>query len=175
MREIGKALGIGKSTAERWLAEPPPEDQSPVPNHAAAGNGRAVTHGAFSAVKVEPRAQVLTSELLTAHPHLDRAKDGPAVKRYAVTLARLEHVYAWLEAQADPVFADQESGDVHAIYGRLAVFERQAAEAERELALSPLTRVKLGLDLARGASLSEQLASGREALERRGDTAEAGR
>jgi hypothetical protein len=64
-------------------------------------------------------------------------------------LARIERVYDWLSSQPDSVFTDTEAGEIHKVFDRLGKWERQAAADEERLALSPATRVRLGLDLAR--------------------------
>jgi len=120
------------------------------------GNDAAVTHGATSAALVEPRARELAPQILDANPHLDPNRDGPAVLRYGLALARCERVYVWLADQDDSVFADAEAGDVHAVYERLERWERQAAADEERLAIAPLTRAKLGLDTLRAAAITDE-------------------
>ena len=92
-----------------------------------------------------------------ANPHLDELRDGPAVMRYVITLARIERVYAWLTERQDQVFSDVDAGEVHGVYLRLETWERQADKAEERLAIAPLTRARLGLDLiaAKRATLSD--------------------
>lgn len=145
LREIAGALGVSKSAVDRWLKAPPPEDRSPVPNHATRGEQRGLTHGARSDRLVKPRADRLAPAILRANSHLDVTRDGPAVRRYALILSRMERVHAWLFEQADPVFASAEDGEIHAVYERLERWEAAAERAEKNLALSPLTRAKLGL------------------------------
>ena len=93
------------------------------------------------------------------NPHLDPARNGPAVERYAVLLARIGHVNAWLASRADPVFANRRTGKAHAIYDRLTEWERTASNEEDRLAISPLTRARLGLDTARAFDLAQHWAS----------------
>jgi hypothetical protein len=120
-------------------------------------NGAAVTHGAYSLARVKPRARELVSQILMAHPHLDDVRDGPAVFRYCATLARTERIYEWLDDQEDSVFSDVEAGTTHGCFGRLERWERQADAAEERLGISPLAKVKMGLQQARGAALVEYL------------------
>lgn len=141
--------GIGKRVA----------NVQPPPNPAAPGNTRAVTHGAFAEDLVSPRAGELGSQVLEANSHLDAVRDGPAIFRYAVLLARIERTYQWLADQPDAVFADLSSGTAHGVYERLERWERAADSAEDKLAIAPLTRAKLGLDRARGVALAEHLAA----------------
>ena len=130
------------------------------------GNDAATTHGANSPAKVEPRARELAPLILDANPHLDPMRDGAAVFRYSVTLARIERVYAWLAEREDAVFDDTESGTTHGVYERLERWEKQADAAEERLALAPLTRARLGLDQLRGAQAIEEVEAAREARAR---------
>lgn len=130
------------------------------------GNDVAVTHGANSPAKVEPRARELAPLILEANPHLDPVRDGAAVFRYSVALARIERVYAWLAEREDAVFDDTEAGTTHGVYERLERWERQADAAEERLAIAPLTRARLGLDQLRGARAAEEAEAAREARER---------
>lgn len=120
------------------------------------GNTAAVTHGANSSKLVEPRAREIAPAVLDANPHLDPLRDGAAVFRYGMGLARIERVYLWLAAQDDAVFADAKQGEAHGVYERLERWERQAAADEERLAIAPLTRARLGLDLLRGQALTEE-------------------
>jgi hypothetical protein len=129
----------------------------PPPAPAERGNLRAAKHGALSEALVSPRAEELVPEVFEANPHLDGLRDHAAVVRYAVLLARIERVYAWLAAQKDEVFADARKGRTHRVFDRLERWERAAASAEDALAIAPGPRAKLGLDRARGEELLEHL------------------
>ncbi len=119
-----------------------------------AGNALAVTHGAHSERLIAPLADRLVPDVLDANPHLDAVRDGAAIVRYARLVARIEHVWAWLDEQADPVFADRDAGTTYPVFGRLERWERQAMMTERALAIAPLTRAHLGLAYAAAADLS---------------------
>jgi hypothetical protein len=166
--QIAEQLGVSKATvhADLHLSE---GERRPAPVAAAGlGNVRALRHGAHSSVLVEARARELVPAILAANPHLDEARDGAAVFRYCVALGRVERVYAWLTAQPDPVFVDLDAGRAHGIFDRLERWERMAAGAESQLAISPLQRSRLGLDLLQARrSLEDELAEGREAWRRR--------
>jgi hypothetical protein len=95
--------------------------------------------------------------VLDAHEHLDPARNGDAVGRYSMVLARIERVYRWLSERDDPVFADAAKGRIHAVYERLERWERQADLAEEKLALAPLTRARLGLGLHQLATAADAL------------------
>ena len=137
------------------------------------GNEAAVTHGATSSKLVTPRAKAIGPVVLEANPHLDPLRDGPAVFRYAMTLARIERVYCWLADKEDAVFSDAEQGEVHGVYERLERWERQASTDEERLAIAPLTRTKLGLDSLRAKAMTEEekraAAEARKRLDKRMD------
>jgi hypothetical protein len=120
----------------------------PPPNPAEPGNTRALQHGAFSESLVNPRARELAVQVLTANGHLDELRDGAAILRYAVALARCERVYRWLAEQPDDTFSDVTRGTTHSVLDRLRRWESQCDSAERALAVAPLTRAKLGLTQA---------------------------
>jgi hypothetical protein len=122
------------------------------------GNTAAMTHGARSRnlEAFERRASELMPAVFEANGHLDELRDGAAVVRYAMALARVERVYAWLSQRDDPAFADVEAGKVHAVYERLERWERQADAAEERLCIAPLTRAKLGLDRMRAKAIADE-------------------
>ena len=129
-----------------------------------------MTHGASDGKGmtrlVKERADELLPDVLGANPHLDQVRDGPALFRYCVSLARIERVYRWLAEQDDEVFVDRKAGEVHAVYGRLERWENQASRAEEQLAIAPLTRARLGLDLQRAQQTAGERQRAREARER---------
>ena len=110
-------------------------------------------HGARNDRLVEPRARELVGAIFESNNHLDEVRDGPAVFRYGVALARCERVYMWLCERDDVVFSDVEAGAVHAVYERLEKWERQCDNAEERLAIAPLTRARLGLDRMRAEAM----------------------
>ncbi len=125
---------------------------------AEKGNERALKHGAYGRAPLK-QAEALVPGIFEVNPHLDPARNGPAVERYAVLLARIDHVNEWLASRADPVFANRRTGKAHAIYDRLTEWERTASNEEDRLAISPLTRARLGLDTARAFDLAQIWAS----------------
>jgi hypothetical protein len=134
----------------------------PPPNPAAPGNTRALTHGAQSERIIGPRAAELVEEVFAAHDHLDRRRDTPTVCRYAMTMARLERAYAWVnsDSRSDPVFADADDGTVHGVWERIERWERQADACEAHLAIAPLTRARLGLLTAQAFDLAKHWEQG---------------
>lgn len=136
----------------------------PAPNPAGPGNRRAVRHGAFSDSLINPRAREIAEEVLHAHPHLDADRDGPALQRYAVALARVERVNEWLNEQDDPDFSNREAGVTHPVLDRLSKWESQCDMAEHRLGLSPLQRVKLGLATAQAIDVASAMSEPDPAL-----------
>lgn len=129
--------------------------------------GNALTHGAYSMDLVSPRVRELTRHVFDTNAHLDGGRDGPAVSRYAVLLARIERVYLWLADQADEVFDDLAAGSTHAVYDRLGRWESQCDNAERALAIAPLTRARLGLTVAAALDAATMLSEPDPDLRRR--------
>lgn len=125
---------------------------------APKGNQHAATHGAFGR-SPEEQAEQLIEPIFQANPHLDRVRNGPQVARYAELLARIDHVHKWLATRADPVFSNRRTGAAHRIYNWLGQWERTASQEEDRLAISPLTRAKLGLDTAKAFDLAAHWAS----------------
>lgn len=125
---------------------------------APLGNTRSLKHGAFSSRLIDEWAPDLAVAVFEANPHLDAQRDAPAVHRYVNVWARHLRVSAWLDEQADPLFADVGEGRVHPVVNRVERWEKQLDGMERQLALAPLTRAQLGLTLAHGQSLIERMA-----------------
>ena len=142
---------------------PQPDGHRPVSGTPAFGGP--LTHGATKESLVLPRAEELIGEVFEANPHLDAQRDGPAITRYSVILARIERVYKWLAEQDDDVF-QTDSGKVHTVYDRLRQWENQATQAEDRLAIAPLTRARLGLDLQKAQANEEERTQARAARER---------
>jgi hypothetical protein len=123
-------------------------------------------HGARSEKLVMPRARELAPAILDDNPQLDAKRDGAAITRYAVVLARIERVYMWLAEQDDAVFESMEDGSVHRVYDQLRQWEKQADAAEDRLAIAPLTRARLGLDLQKAQANEAEREAARAARDR---------
>jgi hypothetical protein len=142
---------MSESTAPaRRYSWPPFQPGNDVGKQFERGNDSSLTHGANSLAIVEPRARELGAVVFSLHEHLDPARDADAVGRLAMCLSRIERIYWWLSEQDDPVFADAAKGKIHGVYERLERAEREARQADAALGLSPLARVRLGLDLLEG-------------------------
>lgn len=88
------------------------------------------------------------------------AADHVQVRLLAECLCRLEDVSRWL---ADFGTRDKDTGDARRslieLEGRL---RREAADHLRELGMTPASRAKLGLDVARGFDLAKHWQEGDE-------------
>jgi hypothetical protein len=158
MLEDTPALPMSATPHAGSAASTAAQFQNPGSGGAPRGNANALTHGAYSSRIIGSRAQGIAEEVLAAHPHLDAAKDGPALLRYGGLLARLARADEWLKAQPDDLFCDPELGVVHAVLARVDRWERAAADAEHRLALDPYTRSKLGLVQAQAFDLAAAMA-----------------
>lgn len=131
----------------------------------AEGNELAVQHGAYSTLHLAPRAAELAAELRAVVPAYSPA-DEPMVRMLAIVLARVERATAALEKVDDAA----EGNEVGVYLGDGAESMRRLREDSRgwintarrlanDLGLTPTSRARLGLDIARtGDVLAEYLA-----------------
>lgn len=133
------------------------------------GNVAAVRHGAYSPALIEPRAKELAAATYDAHPHLHPVRDQPAVVRYATVLARLERLYLWIgdhPEMFENLLASPQGPGPHGAWDRCERWERAAERAEQTLALSPLSRARLGIDHQVAQLTEEEIAERQAARER---------
>lgn len=139
---------------------------------AGVGNLRAVSHGAYARVTA-PRLDVKTRQIvdaLSADAPV-RAADGSlpaadaaAARLLAETLCRLETIGDYLERRG----WEGEDGRPRPVLEYEARLRSQALDLMKEFGMTPASRMKLGLDLARAhKTLEEEIADGRDAWERR--------
>lgn len=140
-----KKYGVGQHPNSRKNLVPGPPPPAPK------GNKRAAKHDVYGG-DLGAAAAELVPEVFEVNPQLDRRRNAQAVARLAILYARIGRAYEYLVEQPDPVFARR--GQVHPIYERLERWERQASAEEDRLAISPLTRARLGLDTLRAADLA---------------------
>lgn len=121
---------------------------------APAGNGRGVTHGAYARVadsRLEAKAREVFGALVEDAPLRDPdgslpAADGAAVRLAAEALCRLDSVGEYLARRG----IENDAGEL-----RLTALEaegrlrREAADHLDALGMSPRSRAKLGVDVAR--------------------------
>jgi hypothetical protein len=124
------------------------------------GNQLTRTHGGQSRQDpglVEARTREIVAVLSAVAPARDAngglpVEDAGVVRLLADTLCRLDSVSAWLSEQG--LF---DGGDVRPAVDIERRLRSQALDLSRELGLTPSSRAKLGLDLARTRSAAEQL------------------
>lgn len=115
------------------------------------GHTLRLTHGGYVAALVTPRAREIAAALAETLPQylLSDPAYAPAVEAYSLVLARIERVSAWLEAQAgDGIPEIDGDGRVRGAMDLLLRLERQAADHRSRLGLDPLSRARLGRDVA---------------------------
>lgn len=117
---------------------------------AKPGNTRAVKHGAYSATMISPRATEITAALENDLPWLTPA-DRSTVARLGWTLARIERLGSWLDQQELDQPNDHNRRELSALMNA-------AEKLGESLGMSPKSRASLGLAVARGESLAEELA-----------------
>lgn len=124
---------------------------------APVGNQRHVVHGAYAQVAVErleAKAREVFAALAADAPLRDRdgalpAADGAAVRLAAESLCRLDSVADYLARKG----IEDDKGELRAtvleIEGRL---RREASDHLDALGMSPRSRARLGVDVARAAT-----------------------
>jgi hypothetical protein len=120
------------------------------------GNTLSRTHGSYGRLSLAPRAQALADEIRQVVP-LHSPADEPAIAALALILAQLERASIAL-AQADELLGEERS--LAAYTDRTQMFERLRADARgwantarryfNDLGMTPTSRAKLGLNVARG-------------------------
>lgn len=138
----------------REATDPPTEGPRPgAANLLPAGpnNQRAVSHGSYAFLTLGPRAQAIAEGLRDVVPAYTDA-DAPAVQTLGLVLAQLERAAAALDG-ASRRDLSRLSQDARGWAGT-------ATKLFTELALTPGSRARLGVDLTRlrGAALQEHLA-----------------
>lgn len=117
------------------------------------GNEVALRHGAYSPRKVEPLANELVERVVaqaqaaeSPTPWLRDVTYAPAVWAWARAEARVQLLEEWLMSRGS-VGVDAE-GEVQGAAKLLTRYEASAARARQALGLDPLSRARLGKDVA---------------------------
>jgi hypothetical protein len=110
---------------------------------ATIGNELATTHGAWSPRRVDPLAAQLVDQFASDLEWL-RACDRPAVWSWARCEARVQLLTEWLAERGDL----EDDGSVRPAADLLTRLETQAAGLRSRLGLDPLSRARLGRDVA---------------------------
>jgi hypothetical protein len=135
-----------------------------------AGNTAALTHGAESPAKVNPRAEAIAKAAVDAVPYLGAIDFAPALRSWARAEASLELLAVWVDVHG----LLDESGNPQPWVSTLLRFERLAAGHRARLGLDPASRAKLERDLAdvqrERFDLGKLLEEGRKVIATRGET-----
>jgi len=124
---------------------------------APAGNGRAVKHGAYARVaadRLDAKVREVFDALAEDAPLRDPdgalpAADGACVRLAAEALCRLDSVGDWLARRG----IEDAQGELRAgVLEVEAKLRREASDHLDALAMSPRSRARLGVDVARVAS-----------------------
>ena len=159
-REDDAKVARGEARGYRWEPFQP-------------GHFLALKHGARSDRLIVPRAGEIVEELAEHLPgYLLEPSYAPAVMAYATTLARIERVAAYLEAQEGGIPEVAADGQVRSATNLLLKLEARAESQRQRLGLDPLSRAKLGRDVTQAqVSITAQLAAYRAAQQDGGDGA----
>jgi hypothetical protein len=149
-REIGKRLGVSKSTAAADLAAEEPGPATEIVAPEMAGNDRAVSHGLYAKLTLQPRADELAGWLREIVPAA-AATDEPAIRVAAMVFAQVER---GAEYVAEHGWID-EAGEPRALMRALPTLQAEARRWCEVLGLTPAARAKLGLDLVKGKDLEQ--------------------
>lgn len=130
----GKVTASGRPQARGYSWEP-----------ALPGNFKAKKHGAYSDRVVTPLAAEIYNAVCLARPDLQASEMLPAVMAYARTEAQLEILTAHVDQHGaiDPETGEPTSAEKY----RLKI-DTQAANHRTRLGLDPLSKAKLGKDIA---------------------------
>ena len=139
--------------------EPPVDEHGNVPDwyHPLRppfepGNTAAVTHGAWSAAIVEPLALELLEEVRPTVTWWTPA-DEPTVQAWARVEVRIRRITEWLSEHGGEITAE---GDVVGAANMLSRLEKNAESLRSKLGLDPLSRSKLGKNVAQGQHSAAQ-------------------
>lgn len=137
-------------------------------NQVSVGNIGPRTHGAYSARVVDPLVAQLVSDVLALDSvaWLRESAYRPAVEAWARAEAKVQTISVYLERQEEDGLLDVPK--VEAALNLLARFEKQAESARTRLGLDPLSRARLGKDVAqtRAADAARVLTEMREEQEK---------
>jgi hypothetical protein len=132
------------------------------------GNSLAVKHGATSPARVNPRAEEIAEQAISAVPYLGAEDFAPALRAWARAEASLELLAEWVDRHG---LLDDE-GKPQPWVSTLLRFERLAAGHRTRLGLDPASRARLERELAEAAKgrfdVKALIDEGRKTLARNG-------
>ena len=139
-------------------------------NPAPTGNRRAESHGAYSSIarsELEGKLAEVHDALTADAPVREGdgslpAADGPAIRMAAEALVRLDRIGEFVERRG----WEDESGNPRPVLEYEARLRGHALDLLKELGMTPASRAKLGVDLARTAGAAEDAEAARAARER---------
>lgn len=122
---------------------------------AEKGNGRALKHGLGATVTLAPQAEAIREVLATQAPV--RAADGSLPVYDEAIVMQTARVMARVQSATD--FVDEHgfldaNGELRPVVPELTRIERQLTELLDRLGMTPTSRARLGLNLARTADLA---------------------
>jgi hypothetical protein len=125
------------------------------------GNTRALTHGVTATLHLAPRTEAIAADLTARVPAYSES-DQPTVWLLAGVLAQIESGRDYL---AEHGMLDGK-GKPRPVMNVLTTLQNSAARLCDQLGLSPTSRARLGVDLAKGADLAAELAKAQAAGDR---------
>jgi hypothetical protein len=150
---------------DQWVPEFPGQ-RPPFP----PGHELSVTHGAYSPRKVDPLATDLVERLLDDADvtYLKSPAFRPAVWAWARAEAQVQLLTEYLEERGKGGVGDLANERVRAAYLLLHRAEARADRSRARLGLDPLSRSRLGKDIAQGraADMAAELSRMRAEAER---------
>lgn len=117
------------------------------------GHELTLKHGAYSPRRVDPLAEELVGQVLDVAEveglsFLTQASYRPALWSWARAEARIQLLEEWLAEHADAALSLDHEGEVMAAVKLLERVERRAVTLRSRLGLDPLSRARLGRDVA---------------------------
>lgn len=135
-------------------------------------NQLSVKHGAYSPSRVDPLADALVSERLADQQtaYLQQPAYRPALYGWARAEARVILLDEWMQRHLADTGGCVRCKACSAVADQLLRFEASAANHRARLGLDPLSRARLGRDVAAASvDLASLLSDARAAQERDGD------
>lgn len=113
------------------------------------GNGAALTHGAYSPMRLVPRAVELADWLRGEVP-VRTGADEPTIRLLALTLARIEAAETWLDREG----LTRAKGEPWPLVASLVSWTNTAIRLCDRLLLNPEARTKAGVQVAQTHALA---------------------
>lgn len=133
---------------------------------APRGNTRAASHGGYGKIvhaELQEKAAVIYDALSSDAPVRDAgglpAADAAAVRMLAEALCRLDRIAEYLDRRG----WEDDKGKPRPVLEYEARLRGHVLDLLRELGMTPASRAKLGLDLARGLDLAKAMSGGDDA------------